>query len=53
MIYYSFLKEEVLDLSKGWQLPGNEKKYNIEELRTNKDLIEAYKDKTFYPKLLL
>ncbi len=44
----SFLKEEALDLTKGWHLFGSDKTYNIEELRTNEELIEAYKDKTFY-----
>lgn len=44
----SFLKEEALDLTKGWHLFGSDKTYNIEELRTNENLIEAFKDKTFY-----
>lgn len=44
----SFLKEEALDLTKGWKLPGSDKTYNISELRTNEKLIEQYKDKTFY-----
>lgn len=43
-----FLKEEVLDLSKGWHLFGSDKTYNIEKLRTDENLIEAYKNKTFY-----
>lgn len=43
-----FLKKEALDLTKGWKLIGNEKTYNIEKLRTDEKLIEAYKDKTFY-----
>lgn len=43
-----FLKDEVLDLTKGWKLFGSSKTYNIEKLRTDKDLIEAYRDKTFY-----
>ena len=44
----SFLKDEALDLTKGWKLPGDDKTYNISELRTNEKLIEQYKDKTFY-----
>jgi transposase len=44
----SFLKEEALDLTKGWHLPGSDKTYNIEKLRTDETLIETYKDKTFY-----
>lgn len=44
----SFLKEEVLDLSKGWHLFGNDKTYNIEKLRTDENLIEQYKDNIFY-----
>ena len=43
-----FLKEEALDLTKGWHLPGSDKDYNIEKLRTDEKLIEEYKDKTFY-----
>ncbi len=43
-----FLKEEVLDLTKGWKLIGSDKTYNIEKLRTDSKLIEIYKDKTFY-----
>lgn len=43
-----FLKEEALDLTKGWHLPGSDKSYNIEKLRTDESLIETYKDKTFY-----
>lgn len=44
----SFLKEETLDLTKGWKLIGSDKTYNIEKLRTDEKLIETYKDKTFY-----
>ena len=43
-----FLKEEALDLTKGWHLPGSDKTYNIEELRTNEKLKEMYKNKVFY-----
>lgn len=43
-----FLKEEVLDLTKGWKLIGSDKTHNIEKLRTDEKLIEIYKDKTFY-----
>lgn len=43
-----FLKEEVLDLTKGWHLPGSDKIYDIEALRTDEKLKERYKDKTFY-----
>ncbi len=43
-----FLKEEVLDLTKGWHLLGSDKIYNIEALRTDEKLKEGYKDKTFY-----
>ena len=42
------LKEEALDLTKGWHLPNDEKKYNIAKLRTDDKLIEKYKDKVFY-----
>ena len=43
-----FLKEEALDLTKGWHLSGSDKTYNIEALRTDEKLKEVYKDKTFY-----
>lgn len=43
-----FLKEEALDLTKGWFLPGSDKTYDISKLRTDEKLIETYKDKTFY-----
>lgn len=43
-----FLKEDCLDLTKGWHLPGSDKTYNIEKLRTDESLIEIYRDKTFY-----
>ena len=39
------LKEEALDLSKGWHLSGSKKTYNISKLRTDEKLIEQYKDK--------
>ena len=43
-----FLKEEALDLTKGWHLSGSDKTYNIEKLRTDDNLKEIYKDKIFY-----
>lgn len=43
-----FLNEWALDLSSGWKLPNNDKTYNIENLRTDEDLIKKYKDVTFY-----
>ena len=43
-----FLKEWALDLTNGWKLPGNDKTYNISKLKDNDELIEAYRDKTFY-----
>lgn len=42
------LKDWCLDLTKGWKLFGSNKKYNISKLRENKNLINIYKDKTFY-----
>ena len=42
------LKNEALDLTKGWKLPGSSKTYNISKLRTDEKLIEKYKDKIFY-----
>ena len=44
----SHLRDWSLDLSKGWKLPGNDKLFNISELRNDETLIEKYYDKTFY-----
>lgn len=44
----SFLKDDALDLTKGWKLSNDNKTYDISKLRTNEQLIEQYKDKTFY-----
>lgn len=44
----SHLKNEALDLTKGWKLLGSSKTYNISKLRTDEKLIEKYKDKIFY-----
>ncbi len=43
-----FLKEEALDLTKGWHLPNETKTYNISKLRTDETLIKKYKDIVFY-----
>lgn len=42
------LKEEMLDLTKGWKRVGSHKTYNIEKLRTDETLIATYKNTTFY-----
>ena len=42
------LKEEVLDLTKGWHLANEKKTYNISNLRNDEKLKEKYKDVTFY-----
>ncbi len=42
------LKDDALDLTKGWHLPNEKKTYDISKLRTDEKLIEQYKDKTFY-----
>ena len=44
----SYLKDDALDLTKGWHLPNEKKTYNISKLRTDEKLMEQYKDKTFY-----
>lgn len=44
----SHLKDEALDLTKGWKLSGSNKTYNLSKLRTDEKLIEKYKDKIFY-----
>lgn len=43
-----FLTEWSLDLSNGWKLPGDNKTYNISELRNNDTLKKEYYDKVFY-----
>lgn len=43
-----FLKEEALDLTKGWHLPNETKTYNISKLRTDEELMKKYKDIVFY-----
>ena len=43
-----YLKTEALDLTKGWKLPGSSNTYDISKLRTDEDLMEKFKDKTFY-----
>ena len=42
------LKNEALDLTKGWHLAGQKKTYNISKLRTDEDMKEKYKDCIFY-----
>ena len=44
----SHLKDDSLDLTKGWKLSGSSKTYNISKLRTDEKLIEKYKDKIFF-----
>ena len=44
----SHLRDWSLDMSKGWKIPGNDKSFNISELRSNEALIKKYYDKTFY-----
>ena len=43
-----YLKQEALDLTKGWKLPGSDKTYDISKLRTDENLKEKYTDKIFY-----
>ena len=42
------LRNEVIDMTQGWHLPNSSKKYNISNLRTDKELIAKCKDKVFY-----
>ena len=42
------LKDEALDLTKGWHLLNETKTYNISKLRTDENLINKYKDVVFY-----
>ena len=43
-----YLKDEALDLTKGWHLPNENKTYNISKLRTDEKLIKKYKNAVFY-----
>lgn len=43
-----YLKDEALDLTKGWHLPNENKTYNISKLRTDEKLIQKYKNAVFY-----
>lgn len=44
-----FLKNEALDLSKGWFLPGDaSKKYDISKLRDDEDSKDKFRNTTFY-----
>lgn len=44
----AYLKDEALDLTKGWRIAGSSKTFNISKLRTDEKLIEKYRDKIFY-----
>ena len=44
----SHLRDWSLDLSKGWKIPGNDKLFNISELRNDEALIKKFYNKTFY-----
>ena len=44
----SFLKDEAVDLTKGWKLPNNDKEFDISRLKDDEDLIEAYYNSIFY-----
>lgn len=44
----TYLKDEALDLTKGWRIAGSSKTFNISKLRTDEKLIEKYRDKIFY-----
>ena len=41
----SHLKNEALDLTKGWKLPGSNKTYNISKLRTDENLLKNIETK--------
>ena len=42
------LKEWSLDLESGWRLPHQNQQYNLSQLRTNQELIDKFKNNTFY-----
>lgn len=44
----AYLRDEAIDLTKGWHLAGSKKTYNISKLRTDDNLQAKYKDKIFY-----
>lgn len=44
----SHLKDDALDLTKGWRISGSSKTFNISKLRTDEKLIEKYRDKIFF-----
>lgn len=44
----SYLKDEALNLTKGWKTFGSNKTFNISNLRTNEKLIEKYRDTIFF-----
>jgi len=44
----SFIKDWSLDLSSGWKIPGNNKTFNISDLRSNENLINKYYNTIFY-----
>lgn len=43
-----FLKEDALDLSKGWHISGQNKTFDISKLRDDDELIQTYYNKVFY-----
>ena len=43
-----YLKEESLDLTKGWKLIGSDNTYDISKLRSSEELIKKYKNVIFY-----
>ena len=42
------LKKEALDLTNGWKIHGDPKKYDISKLKTDENLRNQYRDTTFY-----
>jgi transposase len=44
----NFLKAWAVDLTSGWKLYGNDQTYDISKLRENDELINNFKDRTFY-----
>lgn len=44
----SHLKDEALDLTKGWKLSASNKEYDISALRYDTELMEKYKDRIFF-----
>ena len=44
----SYLEKYAIDMTSGWKLHGSNQEYDLSKLRTDDELIEKYKNSTFY-----